>query len=518
MRRLLIPAALLAAAVAFLALGPAWRERAGPTRAVAPAPNQTASGSFASEVSSAPPVAGEAGDAEGAEAQAVVRGVVTGPMGVLWCARVVAYRGERVMAEAWTNPKGLCTLAVEPGVEFDFAVEPAPETGLLAVRRAALPLERGEERVEDVAVETGEELRGQLVDPEGRGCGGIELFAVRPENFAGVEGTSERTALATVAAAYVRTSRSGGYWLRGLEAGPYSLAICSRDWMFPAPVSARTDGPELSLVVVPALTVDLDVRDVETGQPLDAFSVTVRQGDRVILEGTGTAGVFSRRMPFPGERDPRALVFVEVAAPGFLSPGQLVNSGKGTNVVWLIPRRDPNTTVRVSFDNREPYLGDLFAQFRMREGPGGTGQVWFKRVREGVYRGALPYGRWDLELMPAALLGQQRFPAEAEVGAGREAEVALVLPAGGSILLSAPARAKEPLVWVRSATEAEKGDSGRPFHVPPEGVRIEGIPPATYQVGYASATEEGRFGVALIWFKDVRIEVGSTEEVAVPAE
>jgi hypothetical protein len=368
MRRLLVPVTLLAAAVAFLAIGPAWLKRAAPKRAAPPAPEETAPGAFAA--SSGTAGTGDEGDAETAEGQAVLGGVVTGPMGVLWCARVVAYRGEKVMAEAWTNPKGLYTLAVKPGVEFDFAVEPAPETGLVAMRRAVLPLERGEERVEDVAVETGATLRGQLVDPEGRGCQGIELFAVRTEDFPGVEGTSDRTALASVAVAQVRTARGGGYWLRGLEPGAYALVICAPHWMFPAPVSVRTDGPDLSLVVLPALTVVLDVKDVETGQPLDAFSVIVREGDRVLLEGAGTAGVFSRRVLFPGVRDPRAMVFVEIAAPGFVPPGQLVNSGGGRKLVWLVPRRDPNATVRISFDDRRPYLGDLFVHFRSRAGLG----------------------------------------------------------------------------------------------------------------------------------------------------
>jgi hypothetical protein len=65
--------------------------------------------------------------------------------------------------------------------------------------------------------------------------------------------------------------------------------------------------------------------------------------------------------------------------------------------------------------------------------------------------------------------------------------------------------------------DAEKDASGRSFLVPPEGLRIEGIPPA-YQVGYQRATEvlEGRLLHDTIWFRDVRIEVGSIEEVALP--
>ncbi|MFI5403465.1 MAG: hypothetical protein ACHQ1G_11050, partial [Planctomycetota bacterium] len=105
MRRILLVLAALVALVAILAIGPAWQERAPPRRATPVAPDVTASVPIEGAApESATPAADEA---EASTGRAVVRGVVNGPMGVLWCARVVAYRGETVIAETWTDPKGL---------------------------------------------------------------------------------------------------------------------------------------------------------------------------------------------------------------------------------------------------------------------------------------------------------------------------------------------------------------------------------------------------------------------------
>lgn len=510
-RILLVPAVLLAAIVVLAALSSAWRERAVPKRAARAQPEEVASGKPGVEAARSSGEAASEGS-EAAEPRARVHGVVTGTMGVLWCARVVAYRGEGkgVMAEAWTNPKGLYSLTVEPGVAFDLSVEPAPETGLVAQRRAGLALAAGEERLEDFALADGVAVRGRLVDVDGRGCAGIELFAVRPEVLAEA-GTPERTALILLATARGYSGPDGRFRLRGLEPGEYSLTICAADWMFPAPVSVRTDGPDLSLVVVPALTIDLLVKDVETGQPVGAFSVTARLGDRVLLEDAGAAGVFSIRMPFPGQRDPRSMVLLQVAASGFVPPDQLVNSGK--NVLWLIPRRDPNTTVRISFDDRQPYCGGLIVQFKAKAGAGGAGHVGFERAREGVYRGALLYGRWELDLIPVALFGADRLTAEAEIRGDCEAELSFVLPAGGTLLLSPPPGAERSSVSIRTPADAEKDAPGRSFLVPREGTRVEGIPPGVYRLGL-----EGRFPYRTIWFRDVRVEVGSMEEIVLPGQ
>jgi hypothetical protein len=527
MRRLLLFAALLVALLAIYALRPGWLARAE-RRGVEVTEERggaEASRAGASESGASAP----AGGAEAEEARARVHGVVTGPEGPLWCARVVAYRSDTddLLAEAFTNPQGRYTLPVEVS-DFQLAVEPAAGVWLVPTPRRGIVLNAGDDLEQNFALAATANLSGRVVDKEGKGFPDVLVLAVRPEDAGPPD--AHPNAVAGKVVAKSRSGVDGGFRLGPLAAGAYRLEIALPSLMLTAPVVAATGGPDSVLTVVHAIAADLVVEDIETGNPVDAFSVKLTSEGRVILEGRGSRGVFSRRVQVDTPLAPHVWAEVEVTAPGYTTwgPWQIGHRVKPT--VRLVPRRDPNTLIRVSFDDGRPYRGAILLLFgKDAWSPRGPRQfdageaLPLDRVEDGVYRGTMPLGRWWVAAMLQDVLDAPSLVREIDVVAGRDAEARFVLRTGGELVLM-PARGAPAC---RVLIQGERGsDGGVPrgvFDIPAEGRRIEGIPPGLYKLGYPrwvfAAETAKAAGVAtetIVWFRDVHVAAGRSEEIALP--
>ncbi|HEX5138643.1 MAG TPA: carboxypeptidase-like regulatory domain-containing protein [Planctomycetota bacterium] len=528
MRRLLLPAALLLAVLGAAAvLWPSWtgRTRASP-RAPPRADDPTRAGPAAGAATAdATGGAGASGEEDSVSPR--VRGVVTGPTGELWGARVVACRagtGE-VLAEAHTNPDGAYSVELEAGVAFDLAVDPLDLTGLLPWRREGVMLRPGEELAVDVALEAGVQVRGRLTDENGDPVPGIVLRAV-PE---------DPSAPATVspgsrAAALAKSNGEGRFLLRSLEPVRYVLDILDAGWMFPKPVSVAAGGPDLDLVVVPGLRVELVVRDIETGDPVPAFTVRATSGE-LVLEAAGRDGAFSTRIRWPGQLPPRERwaaarrVSVDVAAPGL---EQLPSSTYGPDqVVWMCPVRERNTTIHVSFDGGDPYVGELLVTIKSKSS-GAAGVVRFERdPKEGAFRGALPWGDWEVTITAAGVYGTEPYSGEARAGPGLDASLEVTLPGGGTIVFFPPPGAERAIAVLQGLSGKTssggqviaftRGSIERSFAVSREGARVGGIPPGTYQIGVRrmAGAAPGEFR-ATTWIREITIDAKSIEEITLP--
>jgi hypothetical protein len=508
MRRLLLLAALVLAVITFFAARTLREDRAETAVRARTERGELPAIPVVDPRSTSGPAPGSPATGESEASGAHVRGTVRGPAGVVWGAHVIAYKrgGLDVLAERWTSPEGGYEIGVDPDVAIDLAVETAPGTGLLPKRTNGILVRAGEEWVEDFTLERGATLRGRLVDPDGNAVQRVGIEAV-PADPSGRTYSSSRPDPAATSA------KDGTFEIRGLDAGRVVLDVTDPEWMFPEPVSAMPDGPDLSLVVVPALTVETHVVNLETGEPMPAFPVRVVQADRVLLEAEGKDGAFLHRGRFPGERWDRAFT-VEVTAAGFLPASRL---GSDKRWIGLVPKRDVNTTVRVSFDDGQPYHGDLVATITaMRVGEQGVAEISFERVREGVYRGALPWGRWELALRPLGCWGIDEFKDTAEVGPEKEAELSLVLPAGGTVVLRPAPGAEYGEAYLQPTDRA-----GRSWYcgVRREGTRVEGIPKGKYQVGYERMVQitPDYFGRQTVWLREVTLDVGTIEEFEIPA-
>lgn len=526
MRRLLLPGALVFAVLAAAAvLWPSWSDRArDPHRARSRAPEPSGAPRAGGAATAEAPDGTRATGAEDS-GSARVRGVITGPQGVLWGARVVAYRSGtgNVEAESHTNPEGEFGMDVEPDVAFDLSVEPADLTGLLPWRLAGVTVAAGQELQQDVALRPGGIVRGRLLDENGEPLSGIVLRAV-PEDL---------SADATGSARLTKSQKDGAFAFKGLAPGRYALDVHDTSWMFPTPVSVLADGRDVDLVVVPGVQIDLHVKDIETGDPVPAFTVRARSGDLLLLESPGRDGALSARIRWPGQLSPRerleALrrVSLDVGAPGFLpiergnSPGQ---------VAWMVPVRNRNTTIRVSFDDGDPYFGDLRVTVKSKA-TGGVTFVPFERdPKKAEFRGAIPWGDWEVTITPSGVYGTDRYLADARTGADLEASLDVTLPGGGTVVFSAPpgidraiaylARVEEETRVLGNGTSFAMRGSGaeRSFAVPREGARVAGIPPGTYRIGIARSVEvsPGRFSVVTHWAREITIDAKSIEEITLP--
>jgi len=530
MRRLLVPAALLVAFVSLLAMRPLSSEHAQPKRAARPPPAEVVAGTRPEEAAAPGPALPL--EPAPAESAARVHGVVRGPSGILWLARVVAYRPQSgsVIADTYTDPEGKYSLDVAAS-DFDLAVEPDAGTLLAATPRRGLVVNAGDDIEEDFTIAPAASIRGKAVGRDGRACPGIVILALRPEDR-GPDGAHPGAFLGREAGR-CRSASDGTFRLAGFEAGTYAIEIGDPYWMLGAPAAVATDGPETTLVVVPAISVALEARDVESGEPVDDFSAKVLVGDRVVFQGEGAAGVFAHRAP----TDPAATPFetrVEVTAPGFARWGPYpVAFWRNNMVAWLLPLRDPNATIRVAFDDGAPYRGGIQVFFAVKEnarpasreeallgmsaGMGRGSSVPFERVKDGIFRGAVPRGRWTLHVWPDAVLPLHQLESEVDVTGAGDADVRFVLPAGGTIVFPPPPRGAPTFVCIRGGADLSGGTR---ILVPPEGTRLEGVPPGDYQVGYpktAKVNDEVSTHT-IVWFQDVHVVVGGTEEIALPAE
>jgi hypothetical protein len=519
MRRLLLAAFGVAALAALALLGPSWLERTRASRAPSRAPDRT--GGRTADRAATPDATGGA-RGTGAEASpARVRGIVTGPMGVLWGARVAAYRAgsDDVLAETHTDPEGTYAMELEPDTAFDLAIEPSDLTGLLPWRREGVMLRSGEQMEEQVALGAGAVVRGRLVDEHGDPVGGIALRALAEDG-------------ATAASA--RTGAEGAFVLRGLGSGRYVLETLDPSWVFPAPVSVRADGRDVDLVVVPGVRIDLVVKDIETGEPVPAFTVRASSGELLILEAEGRDGALSAFAPWPVKRPRRErweappAVSLDIAAPGLRRLGS--PPGAARNVAWMGPLREPNTTIRVSFEGGDPYVGELLVSIKSKTSSAAV-FVPFERDRErGLFRGALPWGDWEVGIIPPGTYRTDGYPAEARAGPGLDASIPVTLPGGGTIVFTPPAGADRTTAYLKQVLEEseELGDgrsmrvirqgAERFFGVPREGTRVQGVPPGVYQIGVPRRVEivPGRFVTMAVWIREVTIDADSHEEIQLP--
>lgn len=524
MRRLLVPVALVLAALVVAAVfWPSWVDRTRDSRAPPRSPDPT--GARTADNAATPGATGHARGTGGEASPARVRGVVTGPMGVLWGARVAAYRAgsDDVLAETHTNPEGAYAMELEPDVAFDLAVEPSDLTGLLPWRREGVTLRSGEEIDEQVALDAGAVVRGRLLDEHGDPVGGVALRAI-------AEDPSGRGAVAASA----KTNTEGAFVMRGLGRGRYVLETLDPSWVFPAPVSVNADGRDVELVVVPGVRVDLVVKDIETGEPVPAFTVRATSGDVLLLEAEGRDGALSAWAPWPVKRPRRErwevppAVSLDIVAPGLRRLGS--PPGIAKNVAWMGPVREPNTTIRISFDGGDPYVGDLLVSIKSKTSAAAV-FVPFERDRErSLFRGALPWGDWEVGIVPLGAYRRDSYTAEARTGPGVEASIPLTLPGGGTIVFTPPAGADRTTAYLEQVLE-ESEDLGdgrsmrvirqgaeRFFGVPREGTRVQGIPPGTYRIGVPRRVEivPGQFVTMTAWVREITIDADSFEEIRLP--
>ncbi len=537
-RILLVPVALLVVALVTVAVRPVRRDRAERRDVAQPTEGVVRGGRPAADP--ARPAAGLAAEAAQARSQARVRGAVTGGMGALWGARVVAYAmdSEQVLADAYTNPKGEYSLAIDASTEFDIAVEPDEATYLATVRRRGIVLSPGDDRVENFALGPAATIRGRLVDQNGLGRGGIELLAVRPDDLSPDPAAHPR-AVRGREVGRCRAGADGGFRLACLVGGQVAIVVRDPGWTLVSSAGVATDGPDVTLVVVPAFSVDLEVRDIETGELIDTFSVKVTTGDlrprqlfdmlltiappraeeRVVVEGRGSGGLFSGRVP--GEPQPTfpEVRKLEIKADGFVPWGPRGVTPRTMVTAWLLPVRDKNTTIRVSFDDGQPYHGNMRVTFKAKSGER-EGDTRFERVGDGRFRGAMPHGLWVLAIWPETIFGVPRSEAGAEVTAGADADINFVFPAGGTIIVQPPSRAGLHCVQVQAADEADQQGLSAfgVYEARPGGTRIEGIPAGLYRVG---SYDVGRAHLCdevpdVVWLREVRVTVGGVEEIALP--
>ncbi|MCK6460731.1 MAG: carboxypeptidase-like regulatory domain-containing protein [Planctomycetes bacterium] len=529
MRRLLLPAALVVAAVAALAvLRSSWSERderagrAARSRVDLPARGGSGDRGAGSEESTR-----QDGSADAPQSR--VRGTVTGPMGVLWGARVVAFRagsGE-ILAETHTNPDGGYTMDLEPEVPHDLAVEPSDLTGLLPWRREAVTVRPGEDLTVDAALAAGAVVRGRFIDENGEPAAGIVVRVVAEDPAR--PGSSSP---ASRAAALAKSNREGRFLLRGLQPARYVLDVLDPSWMFPKPVSVLADGRDVDLVVVPCFQIELVVKDIETGDPVPAFTVRATSGDLVLLEAAGRDGEFSTRIRWPGQLPPGERLqaarrtFLDVAAPGFQP--RIPLSGGPDRVAWMVPIREQNTTIHVLFDNGDPYFGELLVNIRSQASGAACAVRFVRDPGTGAFRGALPWGDWEVGIIPLGAYRTGGYTAEARTGPGLEASIPLTLPGGGTIVFTPPAGVDRTTAYLCLIQE-EREDLGegtsvrvarveRTFAVSREGTRVQGIPPGTYDIGVPRSVEivPGQFVTMAAWVRRITIDARSVEEIRLP--
>jgi hypothetical protein len=383
-------------------------------------------------------------------------------------------------------------------------------------------LRSGEEADDQVALAAGAVVRGRLVDEHGDPVGGVVLRAV-PE---------EPTARGAVPA---KSGAEGVFVLRALEPGRYALESLDPSWVFPGPVSVLADGREVELVVVPGVRIDLVVKDIETGEPVPAFTVRARSGEMLLLEAEGRDGALSAFAPWPVKRPRRERweapprVSLDITAPGLRRLGSLF--GTPDRVAWMAPVREPNTTISVSLEGGDPYVGELLVNIKSKKMPGAVVLVPFERdPKTGAFRGALPWGDWEVGITPLGAYRPGAIIAEARSGPGLDASIPITLPGGGTIVFKPPAGVDRTTAYLQQVVD-EREDLGdgrsvtvtrqgleRSVGVPREGTRVQGIPPGTYRIGVPRTVEivPGRFVTMTAWVRQIMIDADSFEEITLP--
>ena len=364
-----------------------------------------------------------------------------------------------------------------------------------------------------VALVDGGEIAGRVVNELGDPLGNVRVVAVpvdvapagdgvHPNDFRAHERTS------------AKTDREGRFHLRALPKAAYRILIGQAFLMLRAPVRVWPDDDPLELVAVWALSLDLYVRDIETEEPVKEFEVRLsyETGAR-LATFPGKAGRFARRIRWPA----RVARFakLEVVAHGYVMTTPvhywLGMSDDRPRTVWLRPKREPNLTLRVRYDDGTPYRGGVLVVCS-ETGSRRSGRIDMTEKRPGVFVGSLPRGRWTLTMRVVSLMVEKRIALVAAIDEQSDLTHELTLPAGGALIVKKPPGwKKQYLAILRRMPESKEEErrSGRLIQIGDRPVRLEGLQPGVYQLAYHSNN-------GLQWVRDVTVVRGGEATVEMP--
>lgn len=205
----------------------------------------------------------------GEEPTAVIRGTVSGPNGTLWCVRIFAIVGERIIADTGSDPEGRYEVEVPAGHDVVLELRPDPAIGLSPKIRT-FRLEPGARVEVDFALDLMPSASGHV-----EGLGLLEnatLLAIRVEDLPDLPEDPVLAANALDGVPKLHVTTTGGFVFKPLDPeATYRLLPWGFVWALDDTVLFRAGDRYIVARLRLAVPWSVTVLDME-GKPLRRFT------------------------------------------------------------------------------------------------------------------------------------------------------------------------------------------------------------------------------------------------------
>jgi len=368
-----------------------------------------------------PELGHEEAGAQATEPQSyVLWGEVRSPKGGLAGVIVTAWRGEdtTALASATTGDDGRYRLIARP----PFPV-PSMCVEVTAEWRGPDGLQVDRERVttrfdravrHDVRLGFGLRFAGTLVDENGRPVPGVRVAALSRNSLEDRWEESDLLpdSIASIAGACAVSAPDGSFEFHNLFTGAMRVASMDYGWLVSPVLLTRAGAPPCLVTARPVLGLDLDVRDLETSDPLDRCVVRLVGAEQSVplrLDQGRHRGRIDR--PIDGLRRNWGGhdLEIEIWSDGYQKMASRVFVGDNWMAqarIDLVRDRPDNATLVVRNSDGSRFSGELEGVFRTW-GPDTADWRRFsaRQSAPGVFDCALPAGHWWLAAWPRGAVG-----------------------------------------------------------------------------------------------------------------
>lgn len=408
----------------------------------------------------------------------VVWGEVRDPKGPIPDVTVSAWGTDaaKSIATATTDASGRYSLAVTlpvvmPTVVIEVGAEwRAPERVCADRQRVTV---RADTSVrQDFLFDFGLTVAGTLVDELGKPVPGVCL-AVVPQHALDRDagGTELLPEIAeTLAVGRSVSASNGDFEIHNVAAGLVRLVSLDHGWSVRSDPVIRVGAPPSFVSVSPVLSLDLEVRDIETHEPLERCGVRIAGTDATSALGR-VGGRFRGQVARPLGRLRKNWggydVDLEVSAEGYEKAG----SRAFVDEHWLIEARvdltrsrAANATFLVRNADGSSFGGELAGVFRAWAPDASVWRTFAARcTTPGIFDCVLPAGRWWVSVWPRGAIAMTVPALDVTVPSSGRWQGEVRLPPYGRIRVALPTTVTPGEYWLSLASGRTR-DVPSPWH------------------------------------------------------